>query len=101
MNNEMLSDFINFLRANFHQDIISTDEAINEILTEESNDYLLYVVEFLTEFICSDFTNEEKVKIIKDNTSIYYDNDKEYLIFISKILYMIKEKNEKQIELEG
>lgn len=90
--NEMRDDFINFLRANFHQDIESVEDAIEEILDEEGKEFLVYATEFIMEFLNSDIEDETKINIIKENTSIFYEDESEYIELIENILSNIKKK---------
>lgn len=49
-----------FLAGTFHQDIDSPEDALQELLREESKEYLEYAVAFLTEFIQSNYSDIEK-----------------------------------------
>ncbi|MCY9187739.1 contact-dependent growth inhibition system immunity protein [Bacillus mojavensis] len=49
-----------FLAGTFHQDIESPDDALQELLTEESKEYLEYAIVFLTDFIESEDSDKEK-----------------------------------------
>ncbi|WP_353854924.1 contact-dependent growth inhibition system immunity protein [Bacillus sp. Bos-x628] len=49
-----------FLAGSFHQDIDSPEEALQDLLEEESSEYLKDAIDFLTEFINSDYTDAEK-----------------------------------------
>lgn len=49
-----------FLAGSFHQDIESPEEALQELLEEESCEYLKDAFDFLTEFINSEYTDTEK-----------------------------------------
>ncbi|WP_250673788.1 hypothetical protein LZ906_014585 [Paraclostridium ghonii] len=94
LESEMKDDFINFLRGNFHQDIESVEDAIKEILDEESRDYLIYATEFITIFLNSDVSDENKINIVSENTSIYYEDKSQYIVLIINILNSIKKKLE-------
>ncbi|URZ03972.1 hypothetical protein [Clostridium felsineum] len=92
MKNMLRDDFINFLEGNFHQDIESVDDAINEINEEESKDYLYYATEFITEFLNSDISNEDKINIIMESTALYYEDKNQYIVLIEDILKSINKK---------
>jgi len=95
LESEMRDDFINFLRGNFHQDIESVEDAIEEILDEESRDYLIYATEFITIFLNSDTSDENKINVVRENTSIYFEDKSQYIVLIMNILNSIKKKLEK------
>ncbi|WP_321388941.1 contact-dependent growth inhibition system immunity protein [uncultured Enterococcus sp.] len=76
----------NFLQANFHQDISSIDEAIDEILNEEETDYLIEITRDLDWFLHSTIIDETKISFIKSNTDIYFEKDKEYISFLKDIM---------------
>ncbi|MFL0401611.1 hypothetical protein ACH0BP_07710 [Bacillus nitratireducens] len=62
-----------FLAATFHQDTFY-EEAFQELLEEESTEYLQDAVIFLTEFIQSDYSNTEKNESIRVSADgIYFD----------------------------
>ncbi|SFD27815.1 hypothetical protein [Clostridium uliginosum] len=94
LESEMRDDFINFLRGNFHQDIESVEDAIEEILDEGERDYLIYVTEFITIFLNSDISDENKINIVSENTAIYYEDKSQYIVLIMNILNSIKKKLE-------
>ncbi|MDB2140114.1 hypothetical protein [Clostridium butyricum] len=95
LESEMRDDFINFLRGNFHQDIESVEDAIEGILDEEGRDYLIYATEFITIFLDSDTSDENKINVVRENTSIYYEDKSQYIVLITNILNSIKKKMEK------
>ncbi|GAA0086300.1 contact-dependent growth inhibition system immunity protein [Clostridium sp. CTA-7] len=95
LESEMRDDFINFLRGNFHQDIESVEDAIEEILDEEGRDYLIYATEFITIFLNSDTSDENKINVVRENTSIFYEDKSQYILLIINILNRIKKKLEK------
>ncbi|MPQ31661.1 hypothetical protein E4V42_09450 [Clostridium estertheticum] len=92
---EMRDDFINFLRGNFHQEIESVEDAIEEILDEEGRDYLIYATEFIIIFLNSDTSDENKINVVRENTSIFYEDKSQYIVLIMNILNSIKKKLEK------
>lgn len=53
-----------FLAATFHQDTFY-EEALQELLEEESTEYLQYAIIFLTDFIKSDYEDKEKNNYIQ------------------------------------
>ncbi|MFC0186701.1 contact-dependent growth inhibition system immunity protein [Fictibacillus aquaticus] len=55
-----------FLAGTFHQDIDSPEEALLELLQDESNEYLEEAIVFLTDFINSEYTIVEKNKFIEE-----------------------------------
>lgn len=62
-----------FLAATFHQDTFY-EEALQELLQEESTEYLQDAIIFLTEFIQSDYSNTEKNEYIRYSADgIYFD----------------------------
>lgn len=94
LESEIRDDFINFLRGNFHQDIESVEDAIKEILDDEGREYLIYVTEFITIFLNSDISDENKINVVRENTSIYYEDKSQYLVLIMNILNSIRGKLE-------
>ena len=94
LESEIRDDFINFLRGNFHQDIESVEDAIEGILDEEGRDYLIYATEFITIFLDSDTSDENKINVVRENTSIYYEDKSQYLVLIMNILNSIRGKLE-------
>ncbi|BBW97132.1 contact-dependent growth inhibition system immunity protein [Geobacillus icigianus] len=54
-----------FLAGTFHQDIDSPEEALQELLTEESKEYLESAIAFLTNFIHSEYSDDEKNEYIQ------------------------------------
>ncbi|TXL66780.1 hypothetical protein FHP05_05215 [Cerasibacillus terrae] len=54
-----------FLAGTFHQDIESPDDALQELLTEESKEYLEYAIVFLTNFVGSENSDTEKSEFIQ------------------------------------
>lgn len=62
-----------FLSGSFHQDIEDPDTALEELLEEESTEYLKKSLIFLTDFInSSDLTLKEKSDYIEDATFIHF-----------------------------
>ncbi|MGL5245319.1 MAG: hypothetical protein ACRC7R_09125 [Sarcina sp.] len=92
---ELMSDFKNFLRGNFTQDIESEEDVIKEILDEESKDYLIYATKFISTFLNLDISIESKINIIIENTALYYQDQNQYLMLIKDILNCINKKLEK------
>ncbi|OIR59299.1 hypothetical protein BLL41_21225 [Bacillus sp. FMQ74] len=54
-----------FLAGTFHQDIETPDDVLQELLTEESKEYLEYAIVFLTDFIESEHSDNEKNEYIQ------------------------------------
>ncbi|MGE7184032.1 contact-dependent growth inhibition system immunity protein [Peribacillus sp. NPDC006672] len=63
--NKLEEPVFQFLAATFHQDIESPEEALEELLTEESKEYLESAIVFLTDFIVSEYSDIEKNEYIK------------------------------------
>ncbi|NWK68170.1 hypothetical protein HWX41_03380 [Bacillus paramycoides] len=62
-----------FLAGNFHQDTYH-EEVIQELTEEENKEYLEDAIIFLTKFIQSDYSQEEKNEYIKDSADgIYFE----------------------------
>ena len=55
-----------FLAGTFHQDIDSPEEALQELITEESKEYLESAVIFLTDFVGSDYSDIAKNEYIQE-----------------------------------
>lgn len=53
------------LAGEFHQDAGSPKEALQELLTEESKEYLESAIIFLTDFIHSEYSETEKNDFIQ------------------------------------
>ncbi|KYC90376.1 contact-dependent growth inhibition system immunity protein [Heyndrickxia sporothermodurans] len=58
--NKLEEPVFQFLAGTFHQDIDSPEEALQELLAEESKEYLEFAIVFLTDFIKSEYANNEK-----------------------------------------
>ncbi|WP_249595686.1 contact-dependent growth inhibition system immunity protein [Peribacillus frigoritolerans] len=58
--NKLEEPVFQFLAGTFHQDIESPEEALEELLTEESKEYLESAIVFLTDFIGSEYSDIEK-----------------------------------------
>ncbi|MGP9077193.1 contact-dependent growth inhibition system immunity protein [Geobacillus thermodenitrificans subsp. calidus] len=54
-----------FLAGIFHQDIDSPEEALQEFVTEENKEYLESAIVFLTEFMNSEHSDDEKNEYIQ------------------------------------
>ncbi len=66
---EQLEDF---LGGTFHQDISSSNHALDEFINEVSKECLLSTIKVCEEFLNSSLTNQEKENIIQHNTDIYF-----------------------------
>ncbi|OAZ67909.1 uncharacterized protein SRCM100169_01066 [Bacillus siamensis] len=64
--NESLEEVSNFLSCYFHQDYDSMESVYEELLNEESRQYLISLVPLLRNFINSDWTIEEKNTLIDE-----------------------------------
>ncbi|MED3822467.1 contact-dependent growth inhibition system immunity protein [Priestia flexa] len=63
--NKLEEPVFQFLAGTFHQDIDSPEEALQELLTEESKEYLEFAIIFFTDFIGSDYSDIEKNEYIQ------------------------------------
>ncbi|MEB5482072.1 contact-dependent growth inhibition system immunity protein [Shouchella clausii] len=63
--NKLEEPVFQFLAGTFHQDIDSPEEALQELLTEESKEYLEFAIIFLTDFIESEYSDIEKNEYIQ------------------------------------
>ncbi|MEW9675251.1 hypothetical protein ABRT01_03540 [Lentibacillus sp. L22] len=54
-----------FLAGTFHQDIESPEQALEELLVDETKEYLEYAIVFLSDFINSNYSNFEKNEYIQ------------------------------------
>ncbi|SHH57226.1 contact-dependent growth inhibition system immunity protein [Virgibacillus chiguensis] len=63
--NKLEEPVFQFLAGTFHQDIDSPEEALQELLTEESKEYLEFAIIFLTDFIESEYSDKEKNEYIQ------------------------------------
>ncbi|ADV94752.1 MULTISPECIES: contact-dependent growth inhibition system immunity protein [Bacillus] len=63
--NKQKDPVFQFLAGTFHQDIETPDDAIQELLTEESKEYLEDAIVFLTDFIESEHSENEKKDYIQ------------------------------------
>lgn len=88
----MIDSLENFLGANFHQDIESVESAIDEIIEEESKEYLMYVIEVIEKFLDSKMSDNDKINIIIDNTDIYFKEKSQSIKWLINILDIIKNK---------
>ena len=63
--NKLEEPVFQFLAGTFHQDIDSPEEALQELLTEESKEYLEFAIIFFTDFIGSEYPDIEKNEYIQ------------------------------------
>ena len=70
----MIDELEDFLESNFHQDIESIEDAIQEILDEDNSEYLLDVIKFINEFLESSISNKQKEEFIEQHAEIYFKN---------------------------
>lgn len=70
--NKLEEPVFQFLAGTFHQDIDSPEEAIEELVTEESKEYLEFTIVFLTDFIGSEYSDIEKNEYIQACTDGVY-----------------------------
>lgn len=70
--NKQKDPVFQFLVGTFHQDIESPDDVLQELLTEESKEYLEYAIVFLTDFIESEHSDNEKNEYIQRADGVYF-----------------------------
>lgn len=92
---KLLNHFINFLTVYFHQDFESEEDVINELLNEETREYITYISKLITAFLNSNISNEDKINIVKNNVYIYYEDKNNYINLIENILNKIKKESYK------
>lgn len=63
--NKLEEPVFQFLAGTFHQDIDSPEVALQELLTEESIEYLESAIVFLTDFIRSEYSEVQKNEYIQ------------------------------------
>ncbi len=63
--NKLKEPVFQFLAGTFHQDIDSPEKALEELIAEESKEYLEFAITFLTDFIRSEYTDIEKNEYIQ------------------------------------
>ncbi|MED0714272.1 contact-dependent growth inhibition system immunity protein [Aeribacillus composti] len=82
-----------FLAGTFHQDADSTEEALQELLTEESKEYLKSAIVFLTEFINSEYSDDEKNEYIQHCADGVYFPDLELtpIQWLKSVVEQLKE----------
>ncbi|MDR3598047.1 contact-dependent growth inhibition system immunity protein [Clostridium sp.] len=68
----MFEELKDFLSGTFHQDISSSESAIKEYAIEVGQEYTLFIVKCIKEFLNSNFTEEEKNNFIERNTELYF-----------------------------
>lgn len=82
---------INFLEGNFHQDIESFDDVLEE-LKEENKEYLNDIVKCIDVFLKSDLSVKSKENFIKEHTYIYFSEEEdpiEWIINLSSCINCI------------
>lgn len=72
MNSSSLEILKNFLQAYFHQDIDSPEKALQDLIEEESPEYLSQVVEAASRFLNSSLTKQEKNQLIRSHCDLYF-----------------------------
>ncbi|MDG5471419.1 contact-dependent growth inhibition system immunity protein [Jeotgalibacillus sp. ET6] len=91
--NKVEEPVFQFLAGTFHQDIHSPEEAIVELLTVESKEYLESAIVFLTDFIQSEYSDTEKndyIQLCADG--VYFPAvGLEPLQWLDQIIEIIKE----------
>lgn len=80
---------INFLEGNFHQDIESFDDVLEE-LKEENKKYLKDIIECIDVFLKSDLSVKSKENFIKEHTYIYFSEEEDPIEWIINLSSYIK-----------
>lgn len=92
--NKLEEPVFQFLAGTFHQDIESPEEALEELLTEESKEYLESAIVFLTDFIGSEYSDIEKNEYIPScaDDGVYFPAiGLEPLQWLNQVIEQIKE----------
>ncbi|MBT2574674.1 hypothetical protein J7E26_12000 [Bacillus sp. ISL-51] len=66
LKNESVEEVRSFLSCYFHQDYDSMESVYEELLNEESVEYLIFLVPLLRNFINSDWSIEDKSTLIDE-----------------------------------
>ncbi|PJM63640.1 hypothetical protein BLX91_15195 [Bacillus subtilis] len=82
-----------FLGGHFHQDIESPEDALNEYLNEASQKLKERDLIALTEFVNSDYSEEDKIEFIEEAADgIYFpEDDTTPLEWLKQVIEQIKE----------
>jgi hypothetical protein len=91
--NKLEEPVFQLLAGTFHQDIDSPEEALEELLKEESKEYLEFAIAFLTNFIESEFSDNEKNEYIQSCADgVYFPTlGLEPLQWLYQVIEQIKE----------
>lgn len=91
--NKIEEPVFHFLSGTFHQDNNSPEEALEELLTDETKEYLESAIAFLTDFIQSEYSDTEKNDYIQSCADgVYFPAvGLEPLQWLHEIIEQIKE----------
>ncbi|MDR6999662.1 contact-dependent growth inhibition system immunity protein [Neobacillus niacini] len=91
--NKLEEPVFQFLAGTFHQDIESPEEAFHELLSVESKEYLENAIVFLTDFVRSEYSDNDKNEYIQYCADgVYFpDLGVEPLEWLNNIIEEIKE----------
>ncbi|MFP3512716.1 contact-dependent growth inhibition system immunity protein [Peribacillus sp. SIMBA_075] len=91
--NKLEESVFQFLAGTFHQDIESPEDALEELLTDESKEFLESAIVFLTDFIVSEYPDIEKNEYIQSCADgVYFPSlDLEPLQWLYQVIEQIKE----------
>ena len=68
----MYEEVSDFLDGTFHQDMGTVEKALNEFIEEAHKVCIENTVKYITEFLRSDLSTQEKEKFIEYYTEIYF-----------------------------
>jgi len=75
MDEHFREEFRGFLGGRWHQDMVSPEQALEEMITECHSDTIFEAVQMIEEFLSSnDESDEWKIGFIEDSTDIYFPN---------------------------
>ncbi|MEW5553372.1 contact-dependent growth inhibition system immunity protein [Peribacillus frigoritolerans] len=90
--NKLEEPVFQFLAGTFHQDIESSEEALEELFTEESKEYLESAIVFLKDFIGSEYDIEKNEYIQSCANGVYFPAlGLEPLQWLYQVIEQIKE----------
>ncbi|MED0962092.1 MULTISPECIES: contact-dependent growth inhibition system immunity protein [Bacillus] len=68
----MYEELSDFLDGTFHQDMGTAEKALNEFIEEAHKVCIENTIKYITEFLKSDLSTQEKEEFIKDYTEVYF-----------------------------
>lgn len=89
--NKLGEPVFQFLAGNFHQDIDSPEQALQQLLTEGSKEYLESAIVFLTDFIdgeCSEIEKNEYIQYCADG--VYFPAGLEPIQWLCQVIEQIR-----------